>query len=307
MDVNFHIPDFAKHFRLNLVLITMLERRPEWFREGVRIGSVYGAFPPALWNGGRACFGACDERTVREVLKFYNGKGIPCRYTFTNPLITEEHLGNPFCNMLMRAGDNGLNEVIVNSPILEQYIRENYPSYKITSSTCKQIRSAEELNAELEKDYNLVVLDYNFNNDFDFLEKIPHKEKCELLINACCTPNCPRRGEHYRAIGREHIRYDEYVRDPMKRTKPFKPEEFSCPSMRLHLYQTTGFATHISPDDIYGKYLPMGFNQFKIEGRTVPDINVLENFVYYMIKPEYKDTARLEMLGRLTANVKYFK
>ncbi len=307
MDVNFHIPDFLKHFRLNMVLLSTLEKNKEWFRDGVRIASVYGAFPPALWNGGRAALGTCDERTVKEVLNFYNSKGIPCRYTFTNPLIQKEHLSDQFCNMLLRAGHNGLNEVIVNSPILEEYIRKNYPKYKITSSTCKQIRDTEQLCAELEKDYNLVVLDYNYNNDFEFLEKLPHKEKCELLINACCEPNCKRRGEHYSSIGAEQIRFNEYLHSPSALTKPFQANEFKCLSMRLPLYKTTGFSTHISPEAIYEKYLPMGFNQFKIEGRTLPDINVLENFVYYMIKPEYKDLARLEMLAKLTANVKYFK
>lgn len=51
----------------------------------------------------------------------------------------------------------------------------------------------------------------------------------------------------------------------------------------------------------------MGYNQFKLEGRTVPDINVLEAMIYYMVKPEYKDEARLMMLLKLTAKVKYFK
>lgn len=244
---------------------------------------------------------------MKAVLETYNSKGIPCRYTFTNPLIKEEHLGNPFCNLMLRLGDNGLNEVIVNSPLLEDYIRKNYPSYKITSSTCKQIRGEEALIAELEKDYNLVVLDYNWNNDFEFLERLPHKEKCELLVNACCTPDCKRRGEHYKTIGEEQIRFDEYLRNPMLRTKPFIPKEFDCPSTRLDFYQTIGFRTHINADDLYSKYVPMGYNQFKLEGRTVPDINVLEAMIYYMVKPEYKDEARLMMLLKLTAKVKYFK
>lgn len=93
----------------------------------------------------------------------------------------------------------------------------------------------------------------------------------------------------------------------MLRTKPFIPKEFDCPSTRLDFYQTIGFKTHISADDLYSKYVPMGYNQFKLEGRTVPDINVLEAMIYYMVKPEYKDEARLMMLLKLTAKVKYFK
>ena len=50
----------------------------------------------------------------------------------------------------------------------------------------------------------------------------------------------------------------------------------------------------------------MGYENFKIEGRSVPDVNVLENYVYYMIKPEYRDEARLDMLLMLTKDIRYF-
>ncbi len=306
MDINFHIPDFINHCRLNLLLLTLMQQHPEYFREGVKIASVFGAFPPSLWNGGRNTVGVVDDEIIKQVTKAFNSRGVPLRFTFTNPLIEEKHLGDPFCNKVMRMCDNGLNEVIVLSPILEEYIRKNYPSYKITSSTCKEIRNADELSAELEKDYHYVVLDYNWNNNFEFLETLPHKEKCELLINACCVPNCPRRGEHYRSIGETQIKYAEYMKTPPMMRKPTHFEDFKCPSMLRHIYQITDLPTHISPDAIVEKYVPMGFNQFKIEGRTVPDIALAENYIYYMIKPEYKDTARLELLGTLTQKTKYF-
>lgn len=306
MDINFHIPDFINHCRLNLLLLTLMQQHPEYFRDGIKIASVFGAFPPSLWNGGRNTVGVVDDEIIKQVTKAFNSRGVPLRFTFTNPLIEEKHLGDPFCNKVMRMCDNGLNEVIVLSPILEEYIRKNYPSYKITSSTCKEIRNADELSAELEKDYHYVVLDYNWNNNFEFLETLPHKEKCELLINACCVPNCPRRGEHYRSIGETQIKYAEYMKTPPMMRKPAHFEDFKCPSMLRHIYQITDLPTHISPDAIVEKYVPMGYNQFKIEGRTVPDIALAENYIYYMIKPEYKDTARLELLGTLTQKTKYF-
>ena len=302
MDINFHIPDFINHCRLNLLLLSLMQQHPEYFRDGVKIASVFGAFPPSLWNGGRNTVGVVDDEIIKQVTKAFNSRGVPLRFTFTNPLIEEKHLGDPFCNKVMRMCDNGLNEVIVMSPILEEYIRKNYPGYRITSSTCKEIRSADELSAELEKDYHYVVLDYNWNNNFGFLETLPHKEKCELLINACCVPNCPRRGEHYRSIGETQIKYAEYMKTPPMMRKPAHFEDFKC----RHIYQITDLPTHISPDAIVEKYVPMGYNQFKIEGRTVPDIALAKNYIYYMIRPEYKDTARLELLGTLTQKTKYF-
>ena len=40
----------------------------------------------------------------------------------------------------------------------------------------------------------------------------------------------------------------------------------------------------------------MGFEQFKIEGRTASPLNVLETYMYYMAKPEYRDETRFMLL-----------
>lgn len=308
MEINFHIPDFTNHFHLNMVLINTLAKRPECFREGVRIASIFGNFAGSVWNGGRYLGGTTDDEFVKNIAALINGKGIPLRFTFTNPLLEKQHLGDGFCNRILRICDGGFNEVIVMSPVLEEYIRENYPKYKITSSTCKQIEDIESVNEELKKDYKYVVLDYNFNNRFEELEKIPPEDRsrCEILVNACCTPHCKRRGEHYRQIGRNQIAAWEYKKNELFSSKPFVGEKFTCEFMNNGLYQAKNYPTHVSPEAILEKYLPMGFCNFKIEGRTLPDIYVLEYYVYYMIKPEYQNELRLEMLRLLTGKYRYF-
>ena len=44
----------------------------------------------------------------------------------------------------------------------------------------------------------------------------------------------------------------------------------------------------IGVDDIKNTYLPMGFSNFKIEGRGLGSVMILEFLLYYMIKPEYQ-------------------
>ncbi len=307
MNVYFHLPDIVFHYRLHCVLEETMKQHPEYFYDGVKIGSVYGCFPGAMWNGGRFYGGKqTDDKTMHMYIDNYNERGIPVRFTFTNPLIQKEHLGNSYCNRMLRAASNGsgLNEVIINSPILEEYIRENYPQLKFTSSTCKEIRDADAVNAELEKDYKLVVLDYNWNNNFEFLESIKRKDKCELLINACCIPNCPRRGEHYRAIGQQQIDYEKSLTAPG--VTKFHEIPFECEYQKKTLYEHFQYPTNIRPEALYNKYVPMGYNQFKIEGRSGQDVTILENYVYYMIKPEHQRFARLRMLEWLTDKVRHF-
>jgi collagenase-like PrtC family protease len=294
MSIKFHLPDFCSHFELNLLLYEVMHMEPKFFYPDIEIGSVYGTFPTSLWNGGRTCGGGFyDKHYMKEVIRQFNTRGIACRYTFSNPHIKEEHLNDEFCNMCLQLANNGMNEVIVVSPVLEAYIRNKYPKYKIISSTCKQIEDIKGLTEELEKDYSLVVLDYNWNNCFERLSQVPHKERCEILINPCCIPNCPRRKEHYDSIGKHQIAMAEHFRKTPK--VPFRYKGFDCDQITPYFYATTKYKTHVTPKDIYEKYVPMGYRNFKIEGRSYPDASVMESYVYYMVKPEYRDEARLYM------------
>lgn len=300
MRVRFHLPDFAGRFKLNLLFADMLKKYPHFFREGVEIASFYGVFPPSIWNGGRPQPGACDRAFVKQVIKAFNDRGIPLRFTFTNPALEKKHLSDPFCNMVLTLADNGLNEAIVFSPLLEDYIRRNFPNYKLTSSTCKRITDPEKLKEELERDYSIVVVDYDLNNKFDILEKLPRKQDCELLVNACCEPGCVLRSEHYHTIGLQQIAYNEHLKKypnlPFNADK-LDPHNFeSCPYRQRGIFEIRNLSTHISPEDIWEKYVPMGFEQFKIEGRTASALNILETYMYYMAKPEFRDEARFTLL-----------
>ena len=87
MRVRFHLPDFSGNYKLNLLFAEMLKHKPEFFREGVEIASFYGVFPPSIWNGGRTQGGVVDKNFVKSVIKAFNDRGIPLRFTFTNPAL----------------------------------------------------------------------------------------------------------------------------------------------------------------------------------------------------------------------------
>ena len=139
------------------------------------------------------------------------------------------------------------------------------------------------------------------NNRFDELEKVADKERCEVLVNACCVPGCKRRADHYRQIAKnERIALANRSLPPNKR-KPLIPWECvygdnSMPSI------TRTYATHISPDAIWDKYLPMGFRNFKIEGRSANLFSLVKTYSYYFSKPEYKEDVELILLTNLVSN-----
>lgn len=331
--IKFHLPGLSFNYPLNMLWVDLLKTKPEFFREGVQIGSFFGEFPTSLWNGGRFSNGAqCPQGMIQAVVKNINDLGIPVRYTFTNPIIYEGDLADPYCNFCMQVGDNGMNEVMILSPILEKYIREKYPSYKHNSSTCKEIKDIDRLNEELGKDYYLVVLDQNLNHDFDFIDKIADKSRMELLVNSCCGPNCTRRAEHYKTISaQQRVVYanreiragknisvvlnalPEYVQKRLpkqvqqgrypvdKMGNPFLPyPEWHCEYGEYNTpYTVKSNINYIPADELWEKYVPMGFCNFKLEGRTGNIFSIVDNYVYYMIKPEYQNEARYTILTQL--------
>ena len=110
-------------------------------------------------------------------------------------------------------------------------------------------------------------------------------------------------------IGAETLAYAEHMKKTNSPTFDFKlsskyaeyikDEIIECKCMDRSVFQIKNLRTHISPDAIWEKYIPMGFEQFKIEGRTIELFNLVEHYMYYMIKPECRDEARLLFLTHL--------
>lgn len=283
--VNFFLPDFYNHFRLILFFHDLMMESPEYFYEDISIGAAYGCFPGAIWNGGRVMLGACTKQEMEYVISELNARDIALRYTFTNPLLNEVHLLDTYCNLALELADNGKNEVLVNTPILEDFIRTSYPSYKLLSSTTKCIRTIEAVEEELKKDYSLVVLDSAFNNTQE-LFALEGKEKVELLVNHYCMDDCPNREAHYRAVGRCQLEFSEVE---------FK----ECQNINRDFYQIMKNRSFITTEDLYGRYRQVGFCNFKLDGRAFNRFKVLESFVYYLVRPKYRDEIRLVALKKL--------
>lgn len=267
-----------------------MEKYPEAFREGYKIGSVYGTFPGAIWNGGRVVMGSAGKRDIEATLNLYNGKGVPVRFTWTNSVLEEKHTYDTYCNLIMRLADNGLNQVLVNSQVLADYIRREYPRFPMISSTTKRIIEPERLFHELDEDYFLVVLDYDLNHNEEVLKRLEEhgSGKIEILVNEVCTPGCTRRAEHYEQQSRAQLEFD--VKDI-----------FPCPNANPNktFAECRKRPAFISNEEI-GNYIERGFVNFKIAGRGMPQQYVLDAYLYYLVKEEKREFVKKE-LEKLTA------
>ena len=277
----FNLPGFNDHFQLNLFMIRLYREHKDWFLDDVKISSIFGNFHFCPWDGGRnfPSYNQCTKEEVIATRDAYNDYGIPLRLVFTNPVLEEKHLHNRFCNMILKELDNGMNEVCVNSPLMENYIRENYPSYKIISSTTKRLTKEADILKELENDnYYQICFDYDVNKNMKLLESIPKekRDKFEFLSNAICHPGCPIRKQHYAWTGPAQL---TFLRDKYDMMHKCTITEGICHPDIL------GKGNNLSNEDI-DKYHKMGYKYFKLEGRTMPSGVMLSSYLYYLIKPE---------------------
>ena len=288
MKAYYHLPGLFEFYELYKAFLPLFRDHREYFYDWCEIGSIYGAPADCLWGGGRVGFG--DEQAV-DVIKLMKEYDISARLTFSNSLIKPEHLLDKRCNRLLELFDtNGetKNGVIIYSDILLDYIKNSYPNYYFVSSTTKVLTDFEDLRDELNREeFKYVVPDFRLNKALDKLNTLSRdqKNKVEFLCNECCSFGCADRKACYENVSRKSLGEDcadHICKSPQA-------------SVGYRFSDAMANPAFISAKDIQNTYLPAGFSNFKIEGRSLGSAIVLEFLLYYMTKPEYQLRVREEI------------
>ena len=284
----YHLPGLFEFYELYRVFLPLFRARREYFYPWCRIGSIYGAPADCLWGGGRVGCGEQDPRAVLDLMAEYD---ISARLTFSNSLLRPEHLSDPKCNALARlfAGYGGpKNGVIVHSDLLLRHLQAEYPDLYFVSSTTKVLADFPSLRQELDRAaFRYVVPDFRLNKALPQLDALPQglKDKVEFLCNECCFFGCKDRKACYRAVSRKNLG------EPGPEHRCAAPDAAGGYRFSKAM-ENPGF---IGVEDIQNIYLPMGFSNFKIEGRSLGSALVLEFLLHYLTRPEYQLHVREEI------------
>lgn len=290
MLIHYHLPGLFEFYKFYKVFLPLYREHQEWFYDWCDIASIYGAPEGTLWGGGRTSLGKSD---ARDVLALMDEFGISARLTFSNSLLREEHLADKKCNELCSLFERTKIPagVIVHSDLLLDYLKSKYPRLYLISSTTKVLTNFEDLRSELTRpDFKYVVPDFRLNKVFDKLASLTQeqKDKVEFLCNECCDIKCSSRKACYENVSRKNLA-----------TAGEEIPDHKCSSLEGQ----TGYKfskamknpAFISIQDIEKTYFPMGFTNFKIEGRGLGSAILLEFILYYMTKPEHQLQVREEI------------
>ena len=284
----YHLPGLFEFYELYRVFLPLFREHREYFYDWCEIGSIYGAPADCIWGGGRAGFG---EDNAEEVLALMQEYGISARLTFSNSLLRKEHLSDRKCNALCARFEKSCgvqNGVIVHSELLANYLKQQYPGLYLVSSTTKVLTEFRQLSEELAREEFLyVVPDFRLNKAFRELDALPQplKDKVEFLCNECCWVGCKDRKRCYETVSRKNLGEN-------------CPEHHCAAPDAQEGYRFSKAMENpsfIGVEDIRKTYLPMGFSNFKIEGRGLGSALILEFLLYYMTKPEYQLNVREEI------------
>ena len=285
----YHLPGLFEFYDLYRIFLPFYQEHREYFYDWCEISSIYGAPEGCLWGGGRI---GCGDENPQEVLKLINEYGISARLTFSNSMLRKAHLSDRKCNELCALFEQGSedgnsdnnsvkNGVIVHSELLVDYLKQNYPNLYLVSSTTKVLTDFHEFAEEVKrKEFQYVVPDFRLNKAFEQLNTLTQseKDKAEFLCNECCWIGCTDRKRCYETVSRQNLGEN-------------CPDHCCTAPNAAYGYRFSEAMKNpafISIGDIQNVYVPIGFTNFKIEGRGLGSAIVLEFLLYYMTKPEYQ-------------------
>ena len=255
---------------------------------GFYIDALFGG-QPCAWHAGRIVRKVMDdaalERHMHEYLDAYTERGIAVRLTMSNPHITPEELRDARSNLMLdilaeHDAGRGLHGVILSSDILRDYIRNRYPSLRLTASVIKTAYAHPAFTddqawyEELAERYDLVVLRSDRVIQRDWLAKLRKKDRMELMLSSGCVLNCPMRVRHYDLI----LETDRSSGD-----KPGSEELRKLVQTCMHRRRNEA-TIHVNTDDLRELH-DLGFSHFKIPSRTMDWVRWLNATAKYIVQP----------------------
>jgi hypothetical protein len=203
-----------------------------------QIQSVFGSTTEySDFYGGRVY--EAEKSLTQPQLDTLYSKNINLALTLTNHFFSKELFDKnlPFLEKHHRQG----NVVICTSDELAKLIRTNFPLYKLRASIIKNLNTIKKIKKAYDL-YDDVVIPMDMNDDDEFLESLPQKERLMLFANAACAYSCPAR-ICYPGISKVNQAKAEIVR---------------CKKREIGLYE---YAYYFFDVD---KFYNMGFSNFKL-------------------------------------------
>lgn len=281
--INYTIPGLTECLDIDLLFLEIRKARPDMFYDDVQTESVYGGFPGCRLGGGRNNEGEpWPLAMVQQRIERFNALGVACNVTFSNQFANACSLGdNRYDRQVLEvladsAGAGAANGVIVYDDGLARAIRHEFPSLRLIASTTKSLVDVDAIETAFHR-YDRVVLDYNLTHDEASIAQLSQPEKLEIMVNEYCTLQCEFRDAHYRAVSAAQLRGEQ---------ADFPCSHATAPQAYGFLSGLINGNVFLRNEDIRRYRDDLGIGSFKIVGRGLARYDVVDSYLYYLVKPE---------------------
>ena len=287
MQNNFYLPFMdSRMLELTFIMQGIIDKYSQYLKfPETKIAGVYGSFNNIIWNGGRPIstneFSTFEE--IKNCINLINKHNLIYKFTFTNQLLDESHCNDIYSNKILDLINETNNEIVIHSQILEDYIKDKYPSIQLTSSITKGF-DLETFQKEIDKDYKAVVC-YAKKNILQYIKDLQKEKqnKVEILLsgNACAT--CKLYKKHYESISYFNL-YGKYQNHVCPLESGMSPQIIAEEDLVFNI-------------DFLQK---LNIHNYKIQGRTSSVNRLIEIYLNIFFQPQIIDEIRkdiYEMLG----------
>lgn len=276
---NFYLP-FTSYKDLYLVFFIQeqMKQYSKYLKyPNSRIAGVYGSFSNIIWNGGRS-ISKSEFNTIEQqekCLSKINNNSLICKFTFTNSLLKEEHCKDQRGNELLNLIAETNNEIVIFSNILENYIRERYPSIQLTSSITKG-NDINTLQNNINKDYKAVVC-YPKQEILSYIDSLSsyNQQKIELMLNDDGCAQCTNNFAHF-----QHESYNNLYDNKTP---------FNCKWTQQNEKQYKYLLNLPQKDQLFYNiqyFQDLNIHNYKIRGRGESFNNLVSTYINILFMPE---------------------
>ena len=217
------------------------------------------------WAGGRVH--KYNSKFDTQKLKFYNSRGIKVYIAFSNNICDTS---NPEGNKILQILNDTQNGVILCDGALRNLIKERYPKISTIYSITGHSNNINEINYNLESEYDLVVPRFEWIFNKEFLAKA-NPTKYEVMLNDTCKYGCHLWNDHFSAIStynRTHIGNPDEIQECwLPKFDPSITSKHECMDLSADAIQ---------------KCLNLGYRHFKFSGRENPDSDFISELNAYL-------------------------
>jgi len=183
---------------------TMLAEMFEQADKLNELESVFGFLIESPLNGGRVRAGSLNYPP--EEIERLNDMGVGYSFTLTNLAAAPEHLNDSWTNEMLKRFEKPINSVTVATELVENFVRERYPGYRLRASCMYDFKTIDEINEATER-FDMVTCwpEINDKSDEDLLRLI-HKDRVMLFGAQVCLKRCgDHRLRHFYVSSLDHI------------------------------------------------------------------------------------------------------